>query len=759
MAEQKTTVGIEFDLEQAKKDLKALNDQIRELNWTTDDTEDQVKQLERQVDLLSTAIKAAESGMSEFEVTSTKTSNAEKGLNTELKEITKQLQKMKLEGKDGSAEYQNLIQRAGALKDAMDDTANAIKKTASDTSNLDAILGAASAVSGGFGLATSTMSLLGAESEDVAKAQKRLQQAIALVNSVQAISNALNKDSALMVKLNALSYKLLGKQMQATAVATNGASTAMKGMKATLISTGIGAFVVALGFALNKLLDYIETVNNAKKAQIEWKKEIDKQSETLKSSFKDHDKAANNLAKSQEKVKKTIKDNEKAIKDFGKSASKQLNEAKGLVDKYNFATKSQKKIYDDALEAARNANKEYANLANQYDESTKKGIKISEGLMKRLEDLKKKRDEAMDAANEAENAYIEATNTEQQNLLKILELEKQITDARKERKREYDEQTRQNTEEMNNLLASFVSDEPLKYYQQMQKNIDNERDNALEREKVRYQKELENKDLTNQEKLRLEKIHNQNIENIHLEHLSKLQQADDEYNEYLNVLEEQYQANLFSARETILRNSIELSTQLKIEALQREYDAEIENANKIGRDTTAITAAYEAQKNQIELSAMDERVGIAQSMTQNISSALGDLFEENKEMQIATTVASTIADSARAFSTTLAQGGPWATPLAIAAASAVAARGAVAIKKLKATTKKSQNISGDSGSSVSMPTQTQPAVNTGTSSVAQALISRNLPESVTNVTTPVLVVDDVTYKQNQQNNVSKISVI
>ena len=46
----------------SKKDLKALNDQIRELNWSTDDTEEQVTQLERQVDLLSTAIKATEDG-------------------------------------------------------------------------------------------------------------------------------------------------------------------------------------------------------------------------------------------------------------------------------------------------------------------------------------------------------------------------------------------------------------------------------------------------------------------------------------------------------------------------------------------------------------------------------------------------------------------------------------------------------------------------------------------------------------------------
>ena len=758
MAEQKTTVGIEFDLEQAKKDLKALNDQIRELNWSTDDTEEQVKQLERQVDLLSTAIKAAEGGMSEFEVTSKSAANAEKTLQQELKEITNQLSRMKLEGKDGSAEYQNLIQRAGELKDAMGDTSQAIKAVASDTSNLDAILGAASAVSGGFGLAVSTMSLLGADTEDVAKAQKKLQQAIALVNSVQAISNALNKDSALMVKLQALSYKLLGKEMQATAVATNTAAGAISKMKAALVATGIGALVVALGFAVSKLMDYIEKTKEATKKQAEWRKEIEKQDKSLQKTFKDQDKAANNLAKSQEKVNKTIKNNEKAIKDFGKTSSQQLKEAKALTDKYKFSTEVQKKSYDDAVEAARKANMEYQKLAEQYDTATKKNIKISDGLMQRLSDLKEKRDEAMDAANEAETAYLEAAKTEQDNLLNILELEKKITEERKERKREYDSQTRSNIEETNNLLASFVSDDPVKYYAQMQKNIDVIRDNALAAESDRYKKELENKELTNKEKERLEYIHNKNVYNIHLQYLKDLQQADDEYNDYLNALQQQQDANVLAARETIARSSVDMMMQIKLESLQREYNAEIENANKIGADTTAITAAYEQQKNQIQMDAMDERVGIAQSMTSSITSALGDLFEENKEMQIATTVASTIADSARAFSTTLAQGGTWATPLAVAAATAVAARGAAAIKKLKATNKKSQSVSGDTGSGISSGVSS-PSINTGTSTVAQALISRNVSTAEITATQPVLVVDDVTYKQSQQNNVSKISVI
>ena len=241
---ENVSIGIEIDVDKAKKDLDTLTKTIQELNESTDDNEELVKELEKQWDRLDKAIKDAGTG--------------QKNLSKELKEVTKQLQVMKLNGQDNTEQYQKLIERAGQLKDAMGDTAQAINKTASDTANLDAILGAASAASGGFGLFTAGMSLLGKDTEDVEKAQKKLMQAITLVNSVQQISNALNKDSALMVKLNAVAHKLFAKQMQATATATNAASGAMKKFKAALVSTGIGALVVVLGAAVAKMIEFAD---------------------------------------------------------------------------------------------------------------------------------------------------------------------------------------------------------------------------------------------------------------------------------------------------------------------------------------------------------------------------------------------------------------------------------------------------------------------------------------------------------------------
>jgi len=206
---------------------------------------------------------------------------AGKSLRQELRQLTQALTAMKLEGKENSEEYAEMVQRAGELRDAMQDAGEAINRTASDTSNLDAVLGGASAVTGGFGLAIGAMSVLGVNTESVEKAQKKLQEAIALVNSVQAIANALNKDSALMTKLRAVAQKLLNKTMQEGAVATNAATAATNKWKIALMTTGIGVFLVALGALVALIYNYIDATSTAAQKQMIFNQQMEKAEKQL----------------------------------------------------------------------------------------------------------------------------------------------------------------------------------------------------------------------------------------------------------------------------------------------------------------------------------------------------------------------------------------------------------------------------------------------------------------------------------------------
>lgn len=158
-------------------------------------------------------------------------SDAAKGLTTQIENQTKQLALLRLEGKQGTAEYQQLSKETAMLRDAVKDATDEITRMASDTSNLDAVLGLAAGASGGFAAFTGAMELFGAESEDVQEAQKKLQAVIAITTGVQAIQNAVQKQSAVMLGISRIQMAALSKAQVYNRLVT------MQGTKATLAAT------------------------------------------------------------------------------------------------------------------------------------------------------------------------------------------------------------------------------------------------------------------------------------------------------------------------------------------------------------------------------------------------------------------------------------------------------------------------------------------------------------------------------------------
>lgn len=155
-------------------------------------------------------------------------SDAAKGLTTQIENQTKQLALLRLEGKQGTAEYQQLSKETAILRDAVKDATAEITRMASDTSNLDAVLSFAAGASGGFAAFTGAMELFGSESEEVQEAQKKLQAAIAITTGVQAIQNAVQKQSAIMLGISRLQMAALSKAQVYNRLVT------MQGTKATL---------------------------------------------------------------------------------------------------------------------------------------------------------------------------------------------------------------------------------------------------------------------------------------------------------------------------------------------------------------------------------------------------------------------------------------------------------------------------------------------------------------------------------------------
>ena len=133
------------------------------------------------------------------------------GLRSQIMQLTEELVRMRMEGKQNTAEYANLQQKAAMLKDAFKDATAEVQNMASDTSTLDSVLSGLGAATGGFAAATGAMRLFGDESEDVQQAQRKLQAAIALVNGVTAIQKNLQHQSALMLGISKIQTSALAK--------------------------------------------------------------------------------------------------------------------------------------------------------------------------------------------------------------------------------------------------------------------------------------------------------------------------------------------------------------------------------------------------------------------------------------------------------------------------------------------------------------------------------------------------------------------
>lgn len=129
-------------------------------------------------------------------------------LKRQLRDLKALMAEMNFKGLAGTDQFTKIAQYAGQVKDAMDDAGAATKRFADDTFALQAAAGAFQAITGATTALTGAMNLFGVKNEEVAQAILRVQSAIAILNGVQAVANALNKDSALMQALKSIKMKI-----------------------------------------------------------------------------------------------------------------------------------------------------------------------------------------------------------------------------------------------------------------------------------------------------------------------------------------------------------------------------------------------------------------------------------------------------------------------------------------------------------------------------------------------------------------------
>ena len=213
---------------------------------------------------------------------------AVKPVQAQIRELTQQLIQLRAEGKQNTEEYRNLVEQTGKLKDAMLDAQREVKQMASDTGALNTVLDGAKAAAGAFSVALGVMNLVGDKDSETAKelaeAQAKLQSAIAITTGLQAVQNALQKESALMMGVNKLRILAAAAAQKAYAAATRDAEAAQVVFNrvaksniyvwlAGIILTVVGA-IAAFTRGSKDQREEVEKVNFELKRQLDYLKEL-----------------------------------------------------------------------------------------------------------------------------------------------------------------------------------------------------------------------------------------------------------------------------------------------------------------------------------------------------------------------------------------------------------------------------------------------------------------------------------------------------
>ncbi len=146
---------------------------------------------------------SASNNLSKFSEKFERITNSTAPLKKQLRDLKAIMADMNFQGLSGTDEFTQIAMYAGQISDAMGDASAATKRFADDTFALSVASQGLTAITGAATAATGAMNLFGVENENVKEAILKVQSAMAILNGVQAVANALNKDSALMQALKA----------------------------------------------------------------------------------------------------------------------------------------------------------------------------------------------------------------------------------------------------------------------------------------------------------------------------------------------------------------------------------------------------------------------------------------------------------------------------------------------------------------------------------------------------------------------------
>ena len=343
---------------------------------------------------------------------------------TSVKELRSQLKQLKdtmLSVEEGTKEYNDALQQAANIQHTLKEQMEEVNASAMDFGQIagNVVKGVGGMVAG-FQAAQATMNLFGIENETVIKSLQKMQSLMAITQAIPAIDDGVK------------AFKRLG-------LAIKGATVGMSSLKKALISTGIGAAVVAVG-ALVANFDKLKAAITGTNDELEKEKKLQMDAHLKKV----NDELGKRLSLEEQIRKAGGQDDVTIAEERVKSIEKEIKKKEALIEVNRREAAQAYIAYNNAVQAGKAQSyinelkenwlniskgedvylKEIESIRNSQLKTAKEELEIEKKLQA-ARDIKAKQDEAAKAAEEA------AKTAEENRKKRIEEEKKAVEELRK----------------------------------------------------------------------------------------------------------------------------------------------------------------------------------------------------------------------------------------------------------------------------------------------------------------------------------------
>lgn len=238
--------GLKSTYNEKQQLLSALGKQIKSMSTDTEENKQKQQELIAQYSALNQELKDFDASLGNHQRNVGDYGQATKNLKQELKELQAEMATMLTDGVDkADPKFVALAQKAGEMKDALNDAGEEVKRFASDTKALDGVINLAQSATAAFQLYKGAMSAFGIETEAAEEAIQKLAGAMSIIQSLQTLQETLQTGSATAKAFN-LIMKATGAELVTTQIASIKATAAQEGLSTAQKAGAIASKTLSL---------------------------------------------------------------------------------------------------------------------------------------------------------------------------------------------------------------------------------------------------------------------------------------------------------------------------------------------------------------------------------------------------------------------------------------------------------------------------------------------------------------------------------